>query len=35
VLLDTRAGKTNGMVGKTSPQTLLSATAGQDKLTAV
>ncbi len=34
-MLDTLSGKTNGMVGKVSPQTLLSASAGQDKLTAV
>lgn len=35
VMLETLAGKTDGMVGKTTPQTLLSATAGQTKLTAV
>jgi hypothetical protein len=35
VMLDTLAGKTNGMVAKTTPQTLLAATAGQSKLTAI
>ncbi len=34
VMLDTLAGTTDGMVGKVTPQTLLSATAGQSKLTA-
>lgn len=34
VMLDTLSGTTDGMVAKTTPQTLLSATAGQAKLTA-
>ena len=34
VMLDTLAGTTDGMVGKVTPQTSLSATAGQSKLTA-
>jgi len=34
VVLDTLAGTTDGMVGGTTPQTLLRATAGQSKLTA-
>jgi|ERR1043165_6829455 hypothetical protein len=33
VMLDTLAGQTNGMVGKVTPQQLLSATAVQTKLT--
>jgi hypothetical protein len=35
VMLETLAGKTDGMVAKMTPQTLLSATAGQNKLTAI
>jgi hypothetical protein len=34
VMLDTLSGTTDGMVTKTTPQMLLSATAGQTKLTA-
>jgi hypothetical protein len=34
VLLDSLTGSTNGMVAKVTPQTLLSATAGQSKLSA-
>lgn len=34
VMLDTLSGTTGGMVAKTTPQRLLSATAGQTKLTA-
>jgi hypothetical protein len=34
VMLDTLSGKTDGMVAKITPQPLLSATAGQTKLTA-
>lgn len=34
VMLDTLAGKTDGMVGKLTPQTLLSGKAGKNKLTA-
>lgn len=34
VMLDTLSGTTDGMVAKITPQTLLSATAGQTKLTA-
>ena len=35
VMLDTLAGQTDGMVGKVTPQLLLSATAIQTKLTAI
>jgi hypothetical protein len=35
VMLDTLAGKTNGMVLKVTPQLLLAGTAIQTKLTAV
>ena len=35
VMLETLAGQTDGMVTKVTPQLLLSATAGQSKLTAV
>lgn len=35
VMLDTLEGKTNGMVAKASPQSLLQATAIQNKLTAI
>jgi hypothetical protein len=35
VVLDTLAGSTDGMVAKTTPQQLLSATADQGKLSAV
>jgi len=35
VMLDTLSGTTDGMVAKTTPQMLLSATAGQTKLTAI
>ena len=35
VMLDTLAGQTDGMVGKVTPQLLLSATAVQTKLTAI
>ena len=35
VMLDTLKGKTDGMVSKVTPQLLLAATAGQNKLTAV
>ena len=35
VMLDTLAGKTDGMVAKVTPQLLLSANAGKSKLTAV
>ena len=35
VMLDTLAGQTDGMVGKVTPQLLLSATAVQTKLTTV
>lgn len=34
VVLETLTGETNGMVGKVTPQTLLSASAGQTKLKA-
>jgi hypothetical protein len=34
VLLETLKGKTDGMVGKVTPQTTLTASAGQNKLTA-
>lgn len=34
VLLDSLTGSTNGMVAKLTPQTLLTATAGQQKLSA-
>jgi hypothetical protein len=34
VYLDTLAGTTDGVVGGTTPQTLLAASAGQSKLTA-
>ena len=34
VMVDTLTGTTDGMVGKVTPQTLLSASAGQSKLTA-
>ena len=35
VMLDTLTGKTDGMVGKVTPQPLLNATAGQSKLTTI
>ncbi len=35
VILDILTGSTNGTVGGTTPQTLLGATAGQNKLTAI
>lgn len=35
VMLETLAGTTDGVIGGLTPQTLLSATAGQTKLTAV
>lgn len=35
VMLDTLAGTTDGMIGKTTPQSSLSATAGQWKLKAI
>lgn len=35
VMLDTLAGQTDGMVNYTTPQTKLSATAGQTKLKAI
>jgi len=35
VILDTLAGKTNGMVAKVTPQTLLRGTANHNKLTSV
>jgi hypothetical protein len=35
VMIDTLTGKTDGMVAKVTPQTLLSATAGQSKLTTI
>jgi hypothetical protein len=35
VMLETLTGTTDGVVAGTTPQTLLSATAGQTKLTAV
>jgi hypothetical protein len=35
VMIETLAGKTDGMVGKVTPQMLLSAAAGQNKLTTI